>query len=271
VPDVARRGRASTRTPPRGVVAEHLAANNPFQSAAAFAASGAGAPQQGMPGMPGSLERLLIEQNRLLQEQLFVMQQQREGATQFSNVEYLGPSSVLGKVDPETRKFCTSWQKGAEVHPECLGDAEWHQGEILQVGGEGEAPSPSGGGSQLWLAVAEGLQARGNPLEGEDQVLEGDYDVAKAWLRLRRKHAADCMEFIKKHQLACFHLYDSRIQATKQKEQLTDKLEAWFAVAGIDSQAQKHYVFTQANKFVELALSEEFPNMMSRLHKEEGT
>eukprot|EP00929_Paragymnodinium_shiwhaense_P037614 TRINITY_DN20007_c0_g1_i1.p1 TRINITY_DN20007_c0_g1~~TRINITY_DN20007_c0_g1_i1.p1 ORF type:complete len:414 (-),score=76.66 TRINITY_DN20007_c0_g1_i1:194-1435(-) len=94
------------------------------------------------------------------------------------------------------------------------------------------------------------------------------YDVSKQWEALRRKHAAECQEFVFAHQAAQLNLIKDRLQPMTLQQALADRFTSWAMdnrEAFTSDALQRLRIIVKM--FSEAAIANELPKAKSRIAK----
>ena len=219
-----------------------------------------------------STEQLLMEQNRLLLEQLKILQLQQQQQPSASSAGkdslFCESNQVLQGIDPdlkqvfqnfeqETKHLLSAWhtQKSIlEKYQRWIHESKMHphfQAEARQ----------QWQWTKIYAAVAV-------PLDHEDTMSENPYDIAEAWNQMRARHAQECFDFVSCHQERCVQHYEALVRQSSLQQKLLDKVISWFAANDIQDVAMQRTMQRKADAFVESILRAEMPKLRSRMEKE---
>ena len=224
-----------------------------------------------------SVQQLLMEQNRLLMQQVQALQSQMAQSHQQNvvpascdvpNRKYLDPRQCLEGVDPalklvfeefgkECKHLFAAWETQKALHEKyakLTADGKIHKHFESEASFKWQF-------TKLYIAQAQ-------PVQGEEGMADDHYDLLAAWEAMRERHAKECFSFICLHQKQCLDIYESEIAHAKLQQKLEDKLHAWFAQHAYDDAGVQQTMLSKAGLFVDSLIRLERPAIQARMDKE---
>ena len=226
-----------------------------------------------------SVEQWLLEQNRLLTQQVQMLQSQVAQAIQqqprapISDAPsrgFLDPKHCIEGVDPalkcvfedfakESRHMFTAWETQRTLHEKY---SKLVSENKLHTHFEAEA-SLKWQFTKLYIAQAKPVACEACMSDDAD-----DYDLLAAWQAMRARHAEECFEFVCQHQEQCLNIYEAEVSVPALQQKLQDRMQVWFAEHGYTDDGIKQTMSAKAVQFVDSLVRQERPAVQSRMNKQ---
>ena len=192
--------------------------------------------------------------------------------------EYVNGENILKKLDPGIRSILHDSEKQLKT---LLKLWETHKQLVTKyekLEAEGKTHPHFAHEMKFRWQWPKGYAAQAVPSDLElrlglaDETMDdsGDklYDIHESFAKLRRRHASECMEFIKLHQKACFSYLDLECEEAAVCSRVQDRLVQWHLEHGRDSFQAMNYSKEMSFKYMQLILREEKPRIKTRLDRE---
>ena len=147
------------------------------------------------------------------------------------DLDFTDPSGILRKLDPELRGIFSDWVKGFKkgLHLHATQQELTNKYEMIEAKGELLRRFADEAKKKWQFPVA--YRAVASPLleAGEDLADMDDYDLDKAWQKMKERHAKEQHDFVIAHQRRCSQLAAEWVTFDRAKESLRDAVVSWVA------------------------------------------
>ena len=239
----------------------------------AFTAAGRPRQPQAMPSDTPSVTELLMEQNRLLMQQLQALQTQVSGQQvakedqTHSSHEFHEPKQLLEGIDPGLKKVFEDFAKETEHLFAAWATQKTLSEKYTALQSDNKLhPHFQAEASFKWQ-FTKLYASHAKPVDCEEQMADDDYELPVAWAELRKKHANECFQFVCQHQERCLQVYDNAVSQTSLQLQLSDKVEAWFAEHEFNDVSIKRVMLQKTVPYVESLIRLKRPSIQARMNK----
>ena len=231
------------------------------------------------PNVSASMTQLLLEQNRLLVQQLQALQTQTNqshastssGESSQSSRLFQEPKDLLVGVDPALRGVFESFAKDTKhVFAAWETQRSLHD-KYSRLVGENKLHAHFQAEASFKWQFAKRYIAQAQPLapDGSGTVMTDEpYDLLADWEEMRQRHAQECFAFVRIHQERCLKMYDEEVSREALQRKLGDKVLAWLAQHGYNDAGIAESMVQKSKQFVDSLVRLERPKVQNRIDKD---
>ena len=231
------------------------------------------------PSVSASMTQLLLEQNRLLVQQLQALQSQTtpshastsSGESSHSSRLFQEPKDLLIGVDPalrgvfesfakDTKHTFAAWETQRSLHDKysrLVDENKLHAHFQAEAAFKWQF-------AKRYIAQAQPLAPDGSGTAMTDE----SYDLLADWEEMRQRHAQECFAFVRIHQERCLKMYDEEVSCETLQRKLADKVVAWLAQHGYNDAGIAESMVHKSKQFVDSLVRLERPKVQNRIDKD---